>query len=291
MNDEARVLAPARVIERREVARDTVVMRYELNLRAQVRPGQFAMVHPGDDDVYVLPRPLSILDYRDGVLDLLIKVAGRGSAQLAAMQPGASVRIFAPLGKPFDLEEFRGRPAILVAGGVGVVPLHMLSRELRATGSSPLPIFGARAPQDLPLEILGEEPAGPWQLFVEQQAGEVQRGGPREGPREGLREGLVTVGLVEALDRHPDAIVATCGPTPMMHAVARICRERAVPLRVCLEEQMGCGAGVCRACVVDDVDGGTRHTVCREGPVFDVEKICFLPEDRPKVATAQGCAS
>lgn len=275
----ARTFALSTVIERREVARDTVVTRYAIDLERPVHPGQFAMVHPGDDHAYVLPRPLSILDATDDMIELLIKVAGRGSAELAAMRPGESVRIFAPLGQPFDLDEFCGRPSILVAGGVGVVPLHMLSRQLKSRGEQTLPLFGARTPADLPLDILAEEPAGPWELWVEEGAGGQ------------LRAGRVTLGLAEALDRHPDALVATCGPTPMMHAVARICRDRSVPLRVCLEEQMGCGTGVCRACVVDSVDSPTRKTVCLEGPVFDADRIRFLPEDQLTATAAEGCAS
>jgi dihydroorotate dehydrogenase electron transfer subunit len=264
-----RTFSAARVIERREVARDTVVVQYAVDLEGPVLPGQFAMVHPGDDDRYVLPRPLSILRYSEGRMDLLIKVVGRGSHELAAMQPGEELRVFAPLGRPFDPGEFMNRPSVLVAGGVGIVPLHLLSSELRSCGEAPRPIFGARTPDDLPRELLGEEPAGPWQLWVE------------SGARAGLRKGLVTDGLLEALEDTPDAIVATCGPTPMMHAVARICRERDVELRVCLEEQMGCGSGVCRACVIDDARDGRRRTVCQEGPVFDVRSIVFLPEDRP----------
>jgi dihydroorotate dehydrogenase electron transfer subunit len=267
MSRAARIFSEARVLGSREVARDTFVLRYSIELEAPVAAGQFAMVHPGNDDRYVLPRPLSILDYREGELDLLIKLAGRGSLELARMSSGDEVRIFAPLGTGFSLDEFRGRPTVLVAGGVGVVPLHLLSRRLKATGEQPRPIFGARAPRDLPLEILGDEPAGPWELWVE------------EGRTGELRKGLVTVGLNEVLDELPDAIVATCGPTPMMQAVARICRERSVPLRVCLEEQMGCGAGVCRACVVDYKTGERRRTVCHDGPVFDVSTIRFLPED------------
>ena len=268
MRRSSRTCSRARVLGCREVAHDTFILRYSVEIDAPVVAGQFAMVHPGDDESYILPRPLSILDYRDGELELLIKLAGRGSTELARMPVGDDERVFAPLGTGFSVDEFRGRPSVLVAGGVGVVPLYMLSRRLKEMGESPRPIFGARAPQDLPLEILGDDPAGPWELWVEHD------GSGR------LRQGLVTAGLDEALDALTDAIVATCGPTPMMHAVARICRERSVPLRVCLEEQMGCGAGVCRACVVEGATGDQRRTVCLEGPVFDVSGIRFLPEDR-----------
>lgn len=275
----ARNFGPARVLDRREVARDTVVLGLQVSWTAPVRAGQFAMVHLGDDHEYVLPRPYSILDVRDGRMELLIKTAGRGSRALTRVQPGAVVRVFGPLGRPFDAPELWQRPAILVAGGVGVVPLHLLARELKALdGPAPLPIFGARTPDDLPLSLLGEEPAGPWQLWVE------------ENPRDGLRHGRVTAGLLEALGATPDAVVATCGPTPMMHAVARICRERSAPLWVCLEEQMGCGAGVCRACVVEDAHEARMRTVCKEGPVFALDAIRFLPEDQAQLPAA-GCGS
>jgi dihydroorotate dehydrogenase electron transfer subunit len=278
MPSSTRSFGSGRVLDVREVARDTVILGVEVPWNGPVRPGQFAMVHLGDDHEYVLPRPYSILDVHDGRMDLLVKIAGRGSRALTRVRAGDTVRVFGPLGRWFDAPLLRERPAILVAGGVGVVPLHLLARELKAgEGPRPLPIFGARTPLDLPMTILGDEPAGPWQLWVE------------EDPHEGMRRGRVTEGLLEALDTTVDAVVATCGPTPMMHAVARICGERGVPLWVCLEEQMGCGAGVCRACVIEDAREPRMRTVCKEGPVFAVEEIRFVPED-PSGATAGGCA-
>jgi dihydroorotate dehydrogenase electron transfer subunit len=61
----------------------------------------------------------------------------------------------------------------------------------------------------------------------------------------------------------------------MMKAVAGICRPRGVPLWLCLEEQMGCGAGVCRACVVPDAREPRMRTVCKEGPVFRLDEIDY----------------
>ncbi len=275
-----RTLAECPVVARREVARDTVVVSFEVHLEEPVTAGQFAMVHTGDDDAYVLPRPYSILDVVGDRMDLLVKVAGRGSKELAQIREGATARIFGPLGQGFDLADFEGRPSVLVAGGVGIVPLYRLARELkRRGGPAARPLFGAHTPADLPVELLGDEPAGPWQLWIEEQ------------PLEGQRLGLVTLGLEEALDATPDAIVATCGPTPMMHAVARMCRDRGVPLRVCLEEQMGCGAGVCRACVIEHADQPRMRTVCKEGPVFDVDQIRFLPEDHTDRAEPGACSA
>ena len=35
---------------------------------------------------------------------------------------------------------------------------------------------------------------------------------------------------------------------------------------------MGCGLGVCLGCAVEVVDGGYEH-VCKQGPVFDSNKV------------------
>jgi dihydroorotate dehydrogenase electron transfer subunit len=148
----------------------------------------------------------------------------------------------------------------MVAGGVGLVPLYRLRRELLDAGNgAPRALFGARHPQDLPRELLEG-----WELWVESE------------PEAGMGEGLVTRGLEAALELMPDAVVATCGPTPMMKATARMARERGLECWVCLEEQMGCGAGVCRACVVPSADHSRMRTVCKEGPVFALDEIDYV---------------
>ena len=254
-----RTLATATLLKRRAVARDTWVIDLELPLQNRVLPGQFAMVLPNSADC-LLPRPFSILEQDGDRLSLLVKEVGVGSRALARMPEGDTVQAFAPLGSHFDPSRFLARPTILVAGGVGLVPLYRLRRELLDAGAEQLhALFGARHPQDLPLELLEG-----WELWVE---GEAQVG---------MGEGLVTLGLERTLLEHPDAVLATCGPTPMMKAVARLAQERNLECWVCLEEQMGCGAGVCRACVLPNADRTKMRTVCTEGPVFELNEIDYV---------------
>ena len=260
----SRRLEMSKLLVTRKVARETYVLRFDMRLSAPVQPGQFAMVHPLRAGC-LLPRPFSILDATSAGLDILVKVVGKGSAALAALSPGDGVRLFAPLGSGFDAAILAQTPQILVAGGVGVVPLHLLSRRLAAAKAKPIALFGAREPEDLPRELFAGE-AVAWQLWVERN------------PSSDCRVGLVTQGLLEALEQQPDAVVASCGPTPMMQAVARICAQQRRPLWLCLEEQMGCGAGVCRSCVIADADAPRMRTVCKEGPVFRVDQIRFLDE-------------
>jgi dihydroorotate dehydrogenase electron transfer subunit len=254
-----RTLAEATLLERRRVARDTWVLDFEFPLQEKVRPGQFAMVLPRDPGC-LLPRPFSILDQDGPRMSLLVKEVGIGSRALSRMEAGESVQAFGPLGSWFDPERLAGRELIMVAGGVGLVPLHRLRRELLDSGGqAPRALFGARSPEDLPRELLEG-----WEQWVE------------EGAEPGMGEGLVTRGLEAALEELPDAVVACCGPTPMMKAAARMARACGRACWLCLEEQMGCGAGVCRACVVPAADQSRMRTVCKEGPVFDLDEIDYV---------------
>lgn len=254
-----RSLQNATLLGSRRVARDTWILEFEFPLRVPVRAGQFAMVLPPDPNC-LLPRPFSILEQREQRMSLLVKEVGVGSRALVRMEVGESAQAFAPLGSWFDPARFEGRDLVLVAGGVGIVPLYRLREELRAAGGPvPRALFGARRPQDLPRELLEG-----WELWVEADA------------EQGMGEGLVTLGLERALDDLEDPVVAACGPTPMMKAAARIARERELDCWVCLEEQMGCGAGVCRACVLPAADHSRMRTVCSEGPVFSVDEIAYV---------------
>lgn len=258
-----RFLGECRVTGHRTVARNTDILSIQVDLPNPPRSGQFAMLHP-EAAGCLLPRPFSVLSYRDDVMEILIKEVGVGSRALMEKRAGERVRVFAPLGRGFDVSALKAQPVVLVAGGVGLVPLYVLSRELAAAGApAPVRLFGAQTPDDLPVELL-EDALHPWQNWVERQ------------PGPGHREGLVTQGLAKVLDANPQVVVATCGPTPMMKAVAQECRRRGVVVWVCLEEQMGCGAGVCRACVVPDAHEPRMRTVCSEGPVFRLDEIEYV---------------
>ena len=66
-------------------------------------------------------------------------------------------------------------------------------------------------------------------------------------------------------------IIYTCGPTPMMKAVARSAAERNIRCEVSLENMMACGVGACLCCVTDTDEG--HRCVCKDGPVFDIATL------------------
>jgi dihydroorotate dehydrogenase electron transfer subunit len=68
--------------------------------------------------------------------------------------------------------------------------------------------------------------------------------------------------------------VYTCGPTPMMKAVALLALEREVPCQVSMETFMPCGVGICVGCALPLPDG-TFARACTDGPVFFASEVVW----------------
>jgi dihydroorotate dehydrogenase electron transfer subunit len=232
-------------------------------------PGQFAMLSAGAQQGALrtdplLPRPMAV--YRaeaaaEGAdVEILYKVAGRGTALLADALPGQRVAIVAPLGKPFPPP----RPAervIVVAGGTGIASVYELSARLAGAHHPVEILFGARTLSELMALDDFEALKIPIQLATEDgSAGE---------------KGLVTDLLESALEAPAPGAgrrVYVCGPTPMMRRSAEIAAERGVPCIAALENAMACGFGVCLGCAAPLRKGGYA-LVCRDGPAFDAAAI------------------
>jgi dihydroorotate dehydrogenase electron transfer subunit len=69
--------------------------------------------------------------------------------------------------------------------------------------------------------------------------------------------------------------IFSCGPTPMLQAVARLARGFGLPCQVSLEEYMACAVGGCAGCAVEvqTSAGPAMKRVCVDGPVFDARTV------------------
>lgn len=235
------------------------------------RPGQFVMIKAGLSAEPPLRRPFSILstDAEGGTFSLFLKAVGQGSRALAALAPGEPAQCLGPLGRPFSLPA-AGEAALMVAGGYGIAPFYMLSRELvRAERPGGRVFYGGRSVADLQLREFFETLGMP--LVAATQDGSL-----------GLR-GLVTEPLEQHLERAGSAArLYACGPDAMLHAVARIAERRGLPCEVSLDPWMGCGIGTCLGCVVwtqAASDARARYRcACTEGPVFDSRTVVWHGE-------------
>ena len=67
--------------------------------------------------------------------------------------------------------------------------------------------------------------------------------------------------------------IYTCGPKPMMMAVAKYAKSNQIECEVSLENTMACGIGACLCCVENTTEG--HLCVCKEGPVFNINKLLW----------------
>lgn len=219
------------------------------------KPGQFVNVRVANSPTTFLRRPVSIHFYNGkDAIQLLVHDVGEGTHHICQAEVGTTLDCLLPLGNGFTLPENPQR-ALLVGGGVGVAPLLHLGCELQQRGCEVTFILGGRTETD----ILRRE--------VFEQHGRVCL--TTEDGTAGT-QGFVTQHA--AMQEHYDCMY-TCGPKPMMQAVARIAGEHNTPCEVSLENMMACGLGACLCCV-EKTTTGNRCT-CTEGPVFDTKELVW----------------
>ena len=222
----------------------------------EMLPGQFVEIQVDGSKTTFLRRPISIndVDREDNTLHLLIACIGDGTRQLGTLAVGAKVNIMLPLGNGFTMPESSDKKHLLVGGGVGVAPLMYLGRKIKEMGGEPTFLLGARSKKDL---LLIDEFKEIGRVFITTEDG-------TEGEK-----GFVTNHSV--LSNETFDMISTCGPKPMMMAVARFAAKAGVECEVSLENKMACGVGACLCCVEDTIDG--HVCVCKEGPVINIKKL------------------
>ena len=219
----------------------------------EIKAGQFVEILVENSVSTFLRRPISVhyVDEARKELWLLIAVVGDGTRTLATLKAGDTLDIVFPLGNGFTIEKCR---TLLVGGGVGVAPLLYAGKKIRELGGEPVFLLGARTAADL----IGMD------MFrnIGQTLTTTEDGSDGE-------KGFVTdhsIWQTETFDR-----IAVCGPKPMMAAVAKKARQLGTPCEVSLENMMACGLGACLCCVEKTTEGNV--CVCKDGPVFDIEKL------------------
>lgn len=220
-----------------------------------VYPGQFAELRIDETPTVMLRRPISVhsFDAEAKEIGFLVQVVGDGTRWLGTLKAGDKVNTLLPLGNGFTKPATAGKRYLLIGGGVGSAPLYYLAQDLAKGGHDFTILIGARSAKDLYLreayEALGR---------VEYTTEDGSLG----------TQGYVTNHPV--LNEKFDCIY-TCGPKPMMMAVARYARENGIACEVSLENRMACGLGACLCCVEDTKEG--HKCVCTDGPVFSIDEL------------------
>ena len=209
--------------------------------------GQFVNIKL--DGLY-LRRPISVCDVEGDKLTIIYKVVGKGTKQMAQMTSG-KLDVLTGLGNGYDLTLSGDRP-VLLGGGVGVPPMYLLARKLRAEGKQVSVILGFNTKS----EVFYEEAFKALGCDVTVTTVDGSYG----------TKGFVTTVLAE-MDY---TYFYTCGPEPMLKAVYK---TSVTSGQMSFEKRMGCGFGACMGCSCKTITGYKR--ICKEGPVMKKEEILW----------------
>ncbi len=273
------------ILSREALAGDQYVQRIRApRTAANAKAGSFVAITC--DPMLPMRRPMSIMRAQDDWIEILYKTHGEGLALLAEKEPGTSVSVLGPIGMPFNLDPAKPN-CLLIGGGVGIPPMVYLADVMRNDDTwRPLAILGSEipfpfdlVPSSLPFEDLTDENSATMPLL--ESWGVPTRLTTKQG-YDGCFDGYVTDLADRWLDgQNAETLAATkiftCGPTPMLKAVAELAARYDVACEVSLEEYMACAVGGCAGCAVliETPEGQAMKRVCVDGPVFDATTVVW----------------
>ena len=230
-----------KVIENKEVAKG--IFKLSIEGKFQGEPGQFYMLRAWEKEP-ILWRPISIHNITSNSIEFLYQLVGEGTKLLSNLIQGQEVKVMGPLGNGFDLEEIKGKVAV-VSGGIGVAPMRYLVDNIK---DSEVHIFAGFRDEVYGLEEISELDLS---VKVSTEDGSVGH------------KGYVT----ELFNPKDYDLVLCCGPEVMMYRVINMCKEVGTKIYVSEEKKMACGVGACLGCTCKTVSGNKR--TCKDGPVFN----------------------
>ena len=234
----------------RQLTADTYEMILSGDTSAITAPGQFVNLDlPG----HFLRRPISICNWTDEALMLLVKVVGEGTKDLVRSVPGTELDVLSGLGNGFDISKAGAHP-VLAGGGIGIAPLSGLAQRMLEAGMQPTIALGFRTAKDV--YYLDEFVKLGCRLLIATEDGSMGT------------KGFVT----DCIKAVPECdYVFTCGPLPMLKAVHSLPQLK--DGQFSFEARMGCGFGACMGCTIPTKDGYKR--VCKDGPILFKEEIVW----------------
>jgi dihydroorotate dehydrogenase electron transfer subunit len=224
-------------------------------------PGHFIMLRVSENLDPLLARPFGVASIPSrSTIEILYRVAGRGTSLLTRIEPGRKLQFLGPIGNGFPMPG-KGTTAVLVAGGSGFPPLQFLSQRAKV----PVHLFvGSRYKECLP-------PTGVLKRFRKNCA--TVHVATEDGSMgvKGMTTDILNAFLTK-MEKKTHLVLYACGPHPMLAAVSKIAAEHSIPCSVSMEERMGCGLGACMGCSIPMKTGGYKRA-CKEGPVFDARDV------------------
>lgn len=241
-----------------EVIRHTdLEYTFRMEYTGEVKPGQFFEVS--------IPKygeaPISVSGIGKNTVDLTIRRVGKVTNEIFENYVGDRLFLRGPYGNGFDLDDYRGKELVIVAGGTGLSPVKgvvdYFAHHTKEAKKVTL-IAGFKSPQD----VLFRDDFAFWEKNIEVILTVDTAPEGYLGP-----VGMVTkyIPELQLTDMENTAFICV-GPPVMIKFTVMEILKLGVPedkIWVSHERKMCCGLGKCGHCKI-----GSTY-ICLDGPVFN----------------------
>lgn len=233
---------------------------FRMAFKGDVKPGQFFEVS--------LPKfgeaPISVSGIGENYVDLTIRKVGKVTDEIFKNYVGDKLFLRGPYGNGFDIENYKDKELIVVAGGTGLSPVRGIVEYFSKNPSHSKGftlITGFKSPED----VLFKSDMKVWKdtmnlIMTVDTAKEGYEG----------KVGLVTKYIPELKIEDMESVqVVVVGPPMMMKFTVLEFLKLGIKeenIWISQERKMCCGIGKCGHCKIDDT------YICLDGPVFNYTK-------------------
>lgn len=231
--------------------------RMEYNREEEVKPGQFFEIS--------IPKygeaPISVSGIGDHTVDFTIRRVGKVTNEIFEEYVGSHLLLRGPYGNGFEIENYKGKELVVIAGGTGLSPVKGVVDYFAAhteEAKSTTLIAGFKNPNC----ILFRDDFENWEKSIS-----VIK--TVDGAEEGYsgKVGMVTKYIPDLpFENVENASFIIVGPPIMIRfAVAEVLKlgVKEEQIWISNERKMCCGLGKCGHCKIGDT------YICLDGPVFN----------------------
>ncbi|GAA0068780.1 anaerobic sulfite reductase subunit AsrB [Clostridium sardiniense] len=249
---------PSKILE--VIEHTDIEYTFRMEFEGEVKPGQFFEVS--------IPRygeaPISVSGIGENFVDLTIRRVGKVTNEIFKNYVGDKLFMRGPYGNGFDVDIYKNKELIVVAGGTGLSPVRgvvdYFATNTNETKGLTL-ITGFKSPKDM----LFKEDLKRWNdkmnLIVTVDSAEEGYTG---------HTGLVTkfIPELDIKDKENVQIIVVGPPMMMKFTVMEFLKLgiKEENIWISQERKMCCGLGKCGHCKIDDT------YICLDGPVFNYTK-------------------
>lgn len=233
------------------------------------QPGQFVEVSIfgfGEAPISISSSPM-----KSPTFDLTVRRTGKLTDKMHTLEAGSTIGIRGPFGNGFDVDKFKGKDMLFIAGGIGLAPLKSLidyTIDKRQNFGRLIIAYGTKYPS----EILFSEEIDKWK---NRDDVEFHMTVDRADDKWKGKVGVITT-LIPPLELNVEnTITSIVGPPIMYKFVLMSLKSKRIPdenIYLSLERRMKCGVGKCGHCQIN------HSYVCQDGPVYHYPKVKELEE-------------